>query len=136
MIAPARHIDPIDLRVAQRMKERRLALGWSQDRLGQAVGVSFQMIQKYERGDCRMAASRLLKIAEALETSVGWLYGVPHTPTLKVAEEAVTIDDSLLNRKETLELLQLYYALPEAVRADAQEILRSLQRAVPEDDTP
>jgi transcriptional regulator with XRE-family HTH domain len=133
MTKMARHIDPIDLRVAERLKQRRLAMGWSQDRLGQAVGVSFQMIQKYERGDCRMAASRLLKIADALETSVGWLYGVPHTPAMKVAEEAVTIDDSLLNRKETLELLQLYYALPEAVRADAKEILRSLQRAEQDD---
>lgn len=133
MTVAARHIDPIDLRVAARMKLRRLELGWSQDKLGHAVGVSFQMIQKYERGDCRMAASRLLKIADALETSVAWLYNVPQAPALKVAEEAVTIDDSLLNRKETLELLKLYYALPEVVRADAQAILRSLQRAVPED---
>jgi transcriptional regulator with XRE-family HTH domain len=125
----ARRIDPIDLHVAQRLKLRRMELGWSQDKLGQAVGVSFQMIQKYERGDCRMAASRLMKIAEALETSVGWLYGVPQAPAMRVAEEAMAIDESLLNRRETMELLKLYYALPEAVRPDALAILHSLQRA-------
>lgn len=52
---------------------------------------------------------------------------------LKLAEEVVTIDDSLLNRKEMLELLKLYYALLEAVRADAQAILRSLQHATQDD---
>lgn len=59
--------DPIDVLVGERMKARRQVLGLSQADLGEAIGVSFQQVQKYERGTNRVSASMLCHAARALE---------------------------------------------------------------------
>lgn len=56
--------------IGERIRSRRLLAGVSQDKLGKALGLSFQQIQKYEKGANRVSAGRLLKIAETLECSV------------------------------------------------------------------
>jgi transcriptional regulator with XRE-family HTH domain len=58
--------EPVDVYVGQKIAERRHALGLSQSDLGQAIGVTFQQVQKYERGGNRVSASRLWMIAEFL----------------------------------------------------------------------
>lgn len=67
--------DPVDIAIGARMRLRRKSLGISQGVLSDRVGVSFQQIQKYERGANRVSGSMLVAIANALDTSVGWLVG-------------------------------------------------------------
>ena len=70
--------DPIDRYVGSRLRVRRLGLGMSQSKLGQAIGVTFQQVQKYENGANRVGASNLYKMAKALGVDVGFFYdGMP-----------------------------------------------------------
>ena len=70
--------DPIDRYVGSRVRVRRLGLGMSQTKLGQAIGVTFQQVQKYESGANRVGASNLYKMAKALGVDVGFFYdGMP-----------------------------------------------------------
>ena len=67
--------DPIDIAVGHRIRVRRKWLGVSQSTLAEHLGVSFQQVQKYERGANRVSASMLVRIASKLDTSVGDLVG-------------------------------------------------------------
>ncbi len=64
----------VDAHVGKRIRERRREIGMSQDKLGNALGISFQQVQKYEIGLNRVAAGRLWNIAEALEVDVGYFF--------------------------------------------------------------
>ena len=67
--------DAIDVAVGARIRIRRRWLGWSQTQLAEALGITFQQVQKYEKGSNRVSASMLVKAAKALETSVAALVG-------------------------------------------------------------
>jgi len=67
--------DPIDIDVGARIRARRVFLGLSQTKLANALGLTFQQVQKYERGDNRVSASTLVRVAQALDTSVAALVG-------------------------------------------------------------
>ena len=67
--------DPIDVGVGARVRIRRRWLGFSQTQLANALGITFQQVQKYERGSNRISASMLVKIAAKLETTVAALVG-------------------------------------------------------------
>lgn len=64
----------IDTVVGDRIRRRRILLGFTQDQLGEALGISYQQIQKYETGANRVSAGRLFQIAERLQTQVGWFF--------------------------------------------------------------
>lgn len=72
--------DPIDIAVGHRIRVRRKWLGISQSTLADHLGVSFQQVQKYERGANRVSASMLVKIAQKLDTTVAELVGETATP--------------------------------------------------------
>ncbi|NOZ33535.1 MAG: helix-turn-helix transcriptional regulator [Alphaproteobacteria bacterium] len=74
MTITARKPDPIDINVGRRIRARRRILHLSQSSLGQAVDVSFQQIQKYEKGTNRVAASKLAQIAAALGVDTSHFY--------------------------------------------------------------
>ena len=67
--------EPVDIAVGARIRVRRLALGMSQSDLGRGLSLTFQQVQKYERGTNRVSASMLVKIAAILKTSVAALIG-------------------------------------------------------------
>jgi transcriptional regulator with XRE-family HTH domain len=67
--------DPIDIDVGAHIRARRVFLGLSQTKLATALGLTFQQVQKYERGDNRVSASTLVRVAGALDTSVAALVG-------------------------------------------------------------
>ncbi len=72
----------IDVYVGARLRMRRMMLGMSQGKLGQLLGVTFQQIQKYEKGTNRISASRLKEAAHVLETSIDFfLEGAPAQPS-------------------------------------------------------
>jgi transcriptional regulator with XRE-family HTH domain len=92
-----------ELFIGARLRTRRRQLGLSQNDLAERLGVSFQQVQKYERGANRVAASTLLTAAQMLGTSVSWLVG----------EEATGRDDDedvfrALARPGALEMLQAF----------------------------
>ena len=66
--------DPIDIHVGQQMRRRRVQLGMSQESLGKAIGLTFQQVQKYERGANRVSASRLWRMADALGVPIAYFF--------------------------------------------------------------
>jgi transcriptional regulator with XRE-family HTH domain len=139
-----RHTDPIDAHVAQRLKLQRELTGFTQDKLGAAVGVSFQMIQKYENGSSRVGATRLMKIAKVLGVPVSWFFegfGAPQfsggPAGLRLAQPQTAFDDSLFHKKETLDLLKAYYALPTTLRKQVLGMVQSMepQSVLPAEDS-
>jgi transcriptional regulator with XRE-family HTH domain len=69
-----RRSNPIDLAVGQRMKQRRRQLSWSQEELADKLGLSFQQVQKYERGANRVSAGRLFQLCEVLDVDVSYFF--------------------------------------------------------------
>src|SRR4030081_2188422 len=65
---------PVDVHVGARMRQRRTLLGMSQEKLGTAVGLPFQQIQKYERGSNRISSSRLFEFAKVLDVPVSYFF--------------------------------------------------------------
>jgi transcriptional regulator with XRE-family HTH domain len=65
---------PVDKHVGQRVRMRRMMLDWSQERLGDALGVTFQQVQKYEKGTNRISASRLQQISNLLGVPVAFFF--------------------------------------------------------------
>jgi transcriptional regulator with XRE-family HTH domain len=75
---PSKAPNPVDKHVGSRVRMRRLMVGMSQERLGDALGLTFQQIQKYEKGTNRIGASRLQQISEILQVPVSFLFeGAP-----------------------------------------------------------
>jgi transcriptional regulator with XRE-family HTH domain len=81
--------NPTDKHVGARVRMRRMMLGMSQERLGDALGLTFQQVQKYEKGTNRIGASRLAQIAQTLQVTVAFFFdGAPRTPGILVAAGA------------------------------------------------
>jgi transcriptional regulator with XRE-family HTH domain len=73
--------NPIDKHVGSRVRMRRMMLGMSQEKLGDALGLTFQQVQKYEKGTNRIGASRLQQISHILQVPVAFFFeGAPHLP--------------------------------------------------------
>jgi transcriptional regulator with XRE-family HTH domain len=66
--------DPVDKYVGSRVRMRRIMLNMSQEKLGDALGLTFQQVQKYEKGTNRIGASRLHQIADVLQIPVSFLF--------------------------------------------------------------
>ncbi len=75
--------NPDDVRVGKRVRMRRLMVGMSQTELGEAVGVTFQQLQKYEKGVNRIGAGRLQQVAKALKVPVSFFFEDPLKPGLE-----------------------------------------------------
>lgn len=94
--------NPVDKYVGNRVRMRRIDLGMPQDRLGAAIGMTFQQIQKYEKGVNRISSSRLVAISNALEVPVTWFFeGAPgntnpsHTPIDTTILEFIATRDGI-----------------------------------------
>jgi transcriptional regulator with XRE-family HTH domain len=75
---PKNGLEPADVHVGKRVRMRRMMLGRSQTQLGEALGVTFQQVQKYEKGTNRISASRLQRTADVLQVSVPFFFeGLP-----------------------------------------------------------
>src|SRR5947207_14067501 len=66
--------NPIDIHVGSRVRLRRNLLGMSQEKLGEAIGLTFQQVQKYERGASRVGASRLYDLSRVLDVPVSYFF--------------------------------------------------------------
>ncbi len=110
----------LELAIGARMRTRRRQLGLSQSDLAARLGVSFQQVQKYERGANRVAASTLLAAARALNVTIGWLVG--EDAELDRGEEDIV---QALSRPGALELLEAFNRIPDN---RARQALVSLAR--------
>ncbi len=128
--------NPVDIHVGSRVRLRRTLLGLSQEKLGDAVGLTFQQIQKYERGANRIGASRLFQLSNILDVPIMFFFDeMPRG--LKTAEAQVirgmqeleqkTLGLDPLARRETLELVRAYYKIANPrVRKRLFELTKSL----------
>jgi transcriptional regulator with XRE-family HTH domain len=134
---PGRHKsdkpNPVDVHVGSRVRLRRNMLGLSQEKLGEAIGLTFQQVQKYERGANRIGASRLLELSEVLGVPVSFFYDETdpvHAPPVPTGFEETPqegFDADPLRRRETLELVDAYYKIEEpVVRRRFFELAKSL----------
>ncbi|GAC1348013.1 MAG: hypothetical protein NVSMB18_34870 [Acetobacteraceae bacterium] len=132
---------PIDVHVGTRIRLRRTLMGMSQERLGDALGLTFQQVQKYERGVNRVGASRLFDLSRVLDVPISFFFDDMPEPlagmhgtyqTTRATggfsenQEAFGTDE-MLNRRETLELVRAYYRINEAsVRKRVFDLIKSM----------
>jgi len=119
---------PVDEYVGKRVRQRRWMVGFSQQQLGEAVGIKFQQIQKYETGMNRISASRLWDIAETLGVPVTFFFDGYDEVSIETsaAEAKASGQGDLLADKEALELVRSYYAIPENQRRKLFDLARVL----------
>lgn len=131
----ARKPNPVDEHVGNRVRLRRLLLGMSQEELGGELNLSFQQVQKYERGGNRISASKLFRIAQVLGVPIEFFFegltatakgvtsnladfGVLHPDTLRLMEAVQRMD--IETRKKFRELAEVVSPPPEP-RASEQD---------------
>jgi len=107
----------IDAHVGLRVRQRRTLMGLSQTQLGESLGLTFQQVQKYERGFNRIGASRLFELSRVLGVPITYFFeGLgPETeaiPFNRTGQPVVAPDP--MNKRETLELVRAYYRIPDA----------------------
>jgi transcriptional regulator with XRE-family HTH domain len=135
--------DPVDIHVGSRLRMRRNLVGLSQEQLGKSLGLTFQQIQKYERGINRMGSSRLFQIANTLSVPVAYFFedlptGLNALQNQGFADNSQAPLDSstateqqgdydILRRRETLELIRAYYRIQDVKqRRKIYELIRSM----------
>lgn len=103
---------PIDQHVGSRIRLRRVAVGMTQDKLGECLGVTFQQVQKYEKGVNRVGASRLQKISEVLNVSISFFFeGAPGAIDQHVETQEVSSLSQALSSKQFLSLANSFSAI-------------------------
>ncbi len=115
---------PVDRHVGLRIRMRRKEIGVSQERLAEALGITFQQVQKYERGANRVSASKLWEIAAALRTNVGYFYeGLGERETAQPADAG----QAFLLSGEGIELMAAFPRIAEpSVRRKIMELIRAV----------
>jgi len=129
----------VDVHVGQRIRRRRWMVGMTQQQLGEAVGIKFQQIQKYETGMNRVSASRLYEISKALDVPVAFFFEAVDEPanenegadgmSVETTDKSEAPAADLFTDKEALELVRCYFRLPEEPRRRLFELTRSLTKA-------
>lgn len=134
---------PVDAHVGSRIRLRRTLLGMSQERLGEALGLTFQQVQKYERGANRVSASRLFDLSRVLDVPISFFYDdmpehlggsgghtSPRTPGGFADAQDAFGPDEALHRRETLELVRAYYRIADpALRRRVFDLIKTMSPA-------
>src|SRR6476620_2789640 len=111
--------NPIDVHVGSRVRLRRNMLGMSQERLGEAIGLTFQQVQQYERGANRIGASRLHELSQVLNVPVSFFFDDTdpvRAPAMGgFTEPSIeTFGSDPLRKQEMIELVRAYLAIENA----------------------
>ncbi len=132
--------NPIDVHVGGRVRLRRTLLGMSQEKLGEAIGLTFQQVQKYERGANRIGASRLFDLSRVLDVPVSFFFDdmsddtSQQSPRMMMAgpieETPASMEADPMTKRETLELVRAYYRITDPqVRKRVFELAKALANA-------
>ncbi len=116
-----RGISPIDVHVGARLRQRRTLLGMTQTNLSDALGVSYQQMQKYERGATRISASRLFDLSRVLDVPIQFFFDdMPAAVAARSlaqgggkAKKPPSYEPDPIAKRETLELVRAYYKITE-----------------------
>lgn len=136
----ARSPHAIDAHVGERVRLRRTLMGLSQEALGDELNLSFQQVQKYERGTNRISASRLYEISRILDVPISYFFeGVSENEPridrdFNVQEYAmVRGTQDPFSKRETLELVRAYYKITDpAVRRRLYQLVKSMSEDIME----
>ena len=129
--------DPVDRYVGKQVRARRILLGLSQEKLAEGLGITFQQVQKYERGSNRISASRLYNAARLLDVPITYFFDGVEKGVLSQQPEGMIftpgtqndLPDDLLRRKETLNLLRHYYSITDSsLRLRFSELLKGVTK--------
>jgi transcriptional regulator with XRE-family HTH domain len=132
----------VDMHVGARLRLRRTLLGISQEKLGEAVGLTFQQIQKYERGANRVGASRLYEFSRVLDVPVSFFFddmnektratrGRRIDPKSLMDGDQTELESDPLARRETLELVRAYYKIEDPkIRKRLFELTKTLANSL------
>ena len=124
---------PVDVRVGHRVRMRRTLLGMSQTALGDALGLTFQQIQKYERGTNRISASRLYELGQVLDVPVSYFFAeMPAEIGDGRRAQGVSepVEKNPMLKRETLELTRAYYRIVDSTsRKRFHELVRAIAGA-------
>jgi transcriptional regulator with XRE-family HTH domain len=135
---PSGKPNPVDVHVGARVRLRRTLLGLSQERLGEAIGLTFQQVQKYERGANRIGASRLYDLSRVLDVPVSFFFEDMDDQTAAMSPRNVTTDvpdletadTDPMTKRETLELVRAYYRITDpTVRRRIYELAKAVAQA-------
>ena len=128
----------VDMHVGKRVRLRRTLLGLSQEQLGTELNITFQQVQKYERGANRISASRLWDIGQILDVPINYFFDDMTENTMRSSPRRVSRGSELLDlsdeqikdpmaRRETLELVRTYYTIEKPlVRKRISEMVKSI----------
>ena len=127
--------NPIDVHVGARLRRRRKLLGMNQTKLGSAIGLTFQQVQKYERGANRISASRLFDLSRVFDVPIQFFFDdMPKavaasspTPGRGKAKKLPSYELDPMVTRETLELVRAYYKITDP---EIRKRLRELTKAI------
>ncbi len=135
---------PVDVHVGARLRQRRTLLGMNQTKLGDATGVSFQQMQKYENGANRISASRLFDLSRVLDVPVTYFFddmppefaaSSPATEKRGRVKELPSYRPNPMAKRETLELVRAYYKITDPqIRKRLFELTKVLGAAASSSD--
>jgi transcriptional regulator with XRE-family HTH domain len=103
----------IDKHVGTRVRMRRMLIGMSQEKLGEALKITFQQVQKYEKGTNRVSASRLQQIASILGVTIDYFYEGAEADATAVPDETAVLLTEALASPEGLQLIRNFARVPD-----------------------
>ena len=119
---------PVDRHVGRRVCEKRISLGYNQSDLGRALGLTFQQIQKYEKGANRISASKLWDIARFFKVDIGYFFqGLNAQPGMAEGEAgAAAFDHDFPSTRYTIEIARLAPQLSSRQQKLALDMIREM----------
>ncbi len=124
----------VDEHVGARIRVRRTLLGMNQEKLGEILGLSFQQIQKYEKGANRVSASRLFQLAKIFNVPVSYFFeNVPAdsaSHARRLSDDGKAVPADMPTSRESLELIRAYHGIPDPAR---RKIVLGLIEALADD---
>jgi transcriptional regulator with XRE-family HTH domain len=130
------HPHPVDVHVGARVRLRRTLIGMSQEKLGEAIGLTFQQVQKYERGTNRVGASRLYELSRVLDVPVGFFFEeldprlLDNAAVTGLAEAPPPAFEHVPFEREMLEIVRTYQRIGDAaVRRRLFDLARAIANA-------
>lgn len=125
---------PVDRHVGRRVCEKRISLGYNQSDLGRALGLTFQQIQKYEKGANRISASKLWDIARFFKVDIGYFFeGLTAQPGMAEGD-APSFDHDFPATRYTIEIARLAPSLPTRKQKLVLEMVREMAGTPSADD--
>ena len=124
----------VDLQVGANIRSLRLRSGISQELLSERLGITFQQVQKYEKGANRISASRMVMVCRALGCRIDDLFDGTEDVTLGSGADVALLPPSARQSQASMKAGQLLEALPRKQRAAVMSLLRTLAASGPADD--